>query len=62
MGQKNDYEDRILNAVEGGVMDYTLAVPDNCRVRTPSDIYTGFVEELLRSECFGNTLKCTFID
>lgn len=43
-------------------MDYQKAVPNNCHVRTPSDIYTGSVKEFCRMECFGDTLKCTFID
>lgn len=60
--QKSDYEDRIVHAVEGGVMDYQKAVPNNCHVKTPSGIYTGSVKELLRRECFGDTLKCTLID
>jgi hypothetical protein len=48
--------------VEGRVMGYKKTVPFNCHARTTSDIFTGFVEEFLRRDCSGNTLKCTLID
>ena len=62
MGQKSDCGDRILSAVEGGVMHYEKAGTYNCHVRTPSDIFTGFMKEVFGRNCSGNALICTLID
>jgi hypothetical protein len=43
-------------------MHYEKAGTYNCHVRTPSDIFTGFMKEVFGRNCSGNALICTLID